>query len=1559
MAVQMTEEQFNQLLQRIQAPQAPQQQRSAAALGHMKPLDMGADKMRRLKKFNEWLEEAENRMRYIGATADEERISLLRSWGGQDLVNFMKLHAKVLFEPIPPKPDTTPPTPEIPKDTYAQTITKIRAELQRLVNRTLAMHELLTSKQGNRPWLEFYAEIETKARNLEFDTRPYTHKDAVKDALIMGMTDKKLMERALAEDPSHDTLMLWGQAREAGKEGVHNLSGGHSSANRIENFDDMSETEIEDMIETLSVMKIKKQGRYSGRPRRELPRPQTNPCKNCLSDYHPPGRCPANGKECFACGGSNHFSRSENCPKSRNTLKRVQYESNDTSEDYAETAMSHGNFPRENGVIQMISTVGRLATSQKSKDVTIKIGGVAQTLFTDTGSDKTIIPPSHYNSKMGRLVTADTRLRAWGSDRLLDVRGMVHTKLETEKGATTNTKVYVVSGYQPEPLLGDADAEALGFVVFNRDGREPTQEEQTKTVNTTHCIPEKVRQGLEVQVVTNRPGNPAISKEWYNKTLDMVQSYKGSVFQEKKVGMLECQPVSLPTDPQYKPTQPRFRNVPLHYQKKVSNLLSFLRENDVIEDVDPKEINDCILNVVITDKSDGDIRMNIDNTPLNPGMKRTKYHIQTPQEIRHELKEARIFSEMDMGWGFHHILLDQEARKGAVFQTHEGIHRMKRLYFGPTAASGIFHNEIRKAFTGLAGVTTLHDNILISGRTEEEHYHNLENCLKRCQERGIILKLSKSTFCKEEVKWFGRTFTPYGVAADQQKINSIKEKGRPHNIEDVRSLLMACQYNAKFTFDNPAVTESYEEITAPLRSLLKRNASFHWGNNEEESYQKLMNIMTSETTLRPYNINRKTHFIADASPVGMQASIYQEDERGTWLPVDHLSRALTPTEQKYSPIEKESLAQSWGMEHFRFYLIGSAFTSWCDHKPLIPLYNNRQSAVSKRIARHREQVQDLKYTMMHLPGKENPCDYGSRHPLPIEQLEENEKEKLGLNTGNEIYVRKLYLSTEDSPRALTIEDIKLTAMKDPTYNLLIKCIKNGQAGNRTTKDGGYHPVWNELCVDEDVVLKGNKIVIPDAEMFPGSGNLRTRILDIAHEGHQGCSAMKQYLRSVAWFPGMDKAVERKVSECIACQASTRTNHRDPLIPSTLPSGPWEKLSADHWGPLPDGKHLLVVIDEFSRYPEVAVVKGTSAEANIPALDEMFARHGFCRRLKSDGGPPFNGNENHTLQQYFRWAGITHKTTVSAEDPEANGLAEAFMKHLTKIYHTALIERRNPEAELNKHLRIYRATPHPTTGKPPSLLLFGRNIQTRLPTHTNHLTVENIAEHIDEARQCEVKEKEKQKMYKDNKPYVKPHRIHEGDQLLLSQIKTKLKPPYNPKPYTATNVRGHQITATRDNKIITRDAQKWKRITPSTPLNYSQINMKENQAIYAKENTSAEPLGYHVNDINHATRRQQQHQDPYREPNNEDVNNQLDPRDQAAPLRNDDAPPPRLYPERNRQRPDYMGVARDEARPPPQLYPERVAQIIEGSDSILHKTRRSVTNIIKLRQQLRRKRNKTV
>ena len=91
------------------------------------------------------------------------------------------------------------------------------------------------------------------------------------------------------------------------------------------------------------------------------------------------------------------------------------------------------------------------------------------------------------------------------------------------------------------------------------------------------------------------------------------------------------------------------------------------------------------MNTVITDKKDSDqIRMNLDTTPWNPGMKRTKFHVQTPQEIRHELKEAKIFTEMDMGWAYHQCPIDEETKDRSIFQTHEGLHRICLLYTSPS-----------------------------------------------------------------------------------------------------------------------------------------------------------------------------------------------------------------------------------------------------------------------------------------------------------------------------------------------------------------------------------------------------------------------------------------------------------------------------------------------------------------------------------------------------------------------------------------------------------------------------------------------------------------------------------------------------------------------------------------------------------------------------------------------------------------------------------------------------------------------------------------------------------
>ena len=57
-------------------------------------------------------------------------------------------------------------------------------------------------------------------------------------------------------------------------------------------------------------------------------------------------------------------------------------------------------------------------------------------------------------------------------------------------------------------------------------------------------------------------------------------------------------------------------------------------------------------------------------------MRRSNFHVRTPQEICHDLKEANVFPEMDMGWGYHQIELEEEFKTRAIFQTEKRFGRI-------------------------------------------------------------------------------------------------------------------------------------------------------------------------------------------------------------------------------------------------------------------------------------------------------------------------------------------------------------------------------------------------------------------------------------------------------------------------------------------------------------------------------------------------------------------------------------------------------------------------------------------------------------------------------------------------------------------------------------------------------------------------------------------------------------------------------------------------------------------------------------------------------------------
>ena len=103
----------------------------------------------------------------------------------------------------------------------------------------------------------------------------------------------------------------------------------------------------------------------------------------------------------------------------------------------------------------------------------------------------------------------------------------------------------------------------------------------------------------------------------------------------------------------------------------------------------------------------------------------------------------------------------------------------------------------------------------------------------------------------------------------------------------------------------------------------------------------------------------------------------------------------------------------------------------------------------------------------------------------------------------------------------------------------------------------------------------------------------------------------------------------------------------------FPPWPWHTVNIDFCGPFPGGAYLLVVIDAYSRFPELEIVSSTSAQSTILKLKSIVATHGRPEVLKSDDGPPF---QSHAFHQFLKDHGIKHKPSTPLS-PQGNGEAK--------------------------------------------------------------------------------------------------------------------------------------------------------------------------------------------------------------------------------------------------------------------------------------------------------------
>ena len=226
--------------------------------------------------------------------------------------------------------------------------------------------------------------------------------------------------------------------------------------------------------------------------------------------------------------------------------------------------------------------------------------------------------------------------------------------------------------------------------------------------------------------------------------------------------------------------------------------------------------------------------------------------------------------------------------------------------------------------------------------------------------------------------------------------------------------------------------------------------------------------------------------------------------------------------------------------------------------------------------------------------------------------------------------------------------------------------------------------------------------------------------------HPGVTRLLHYVRTKN-LPYSTTDVKRATSTCKVCaevKPQFYKSEQNRLIKATQPM---ERLSLDFKGPISSinsNKYLLVIVDEYSRFPFVYPCKNTASSTVINCLENLFSLTGIPSYIHSDNASSF---KSHELKQYLLKRGIASSKS-SIYNPAGNGQAEKTVGTVWKAVQLALRTRNLPmshyEYVLNDVLHSLRsllcvsinATPHERFFNFPRRSGTGKSLPTWLTCH---------------------------------------------------------------------------------------------------------------------------------------------------------------------------------------------------------------------------------------------------
>ena len=837
------------------------------------------------------------------------------------------------------------------------------------------------------------------------------------------------------------------------------------------------------------------------------------------------------------------------------------------------------------------------------------------------------------------------------------------------------------------------------------------------------------------------------------------------------------------------PIRQHARRMPPYQRSEVKELLENMLSRDVIQPSNSPWASP----IVVVRKKDGSARFCVDYRKLNSITHKDAYPLPRIDDTLDTLAGSQWFSTLDLVSGYWQVEVAENDRAKTAFITQEGLFEFKVMPFGLCNAPATFQRLMNLVLAGVQWSECLVylDDIIVLGKSYEDHLRNLSTVLHKLQCANLRLKLPKCNFCRKEVLYLGHKVSREGVSTDPAKVEKVTNWPTPTSTQEVQQFLGLSSYYRKFI-------KNFASIARPLQRLTERGRAFAWTTECANSFAVLKQQLTSAPILVFPDCSKLFILDTDASQDGIGAVLSQIHD-GAERVVAYASRSMTKAERKYCVTRKELLAVVSFTKLFRPYLLGHPFQLRTDHGSLTWLQNFKDPC--GQLARWLEQLQEFDFEIIHRRGvKHQNADALSRRPCQQCQRPDSECDASRNTVVNDVvcvsqvplFEPRLSSMATQVQGSEPDESIREVQLADPIIGPVLRAKEEGKPPTaELTTASNYHTrqlvqQWDQLTIKDGILYRNfesNDGTKHTLRMIVPS-QLQEKVLREVHggrlSGHLGETKTLLRSRERFYWPGMSRSVSDWCRTCPSCAARKGTGQRRRGALHNVKTGyPLELIAMDIVGPFPPSKsgnkYILVVSDYFTKWVEAFGIPSQDAVTVANCIvDSVFCRWGLPSQLHSDMGAQF---ESLIIKEISKILCI-NKTHTTPYHPQCDGLVERLNRTILAMLATMVNDHGSSwEDHLPKVCFAYNTSTHTSTGYTPFYMMYGR--EAKIPadivygtpaeqpqTHSQYAS--NLRQSLEKAYSQARKEMntaaQRQKSLYDKKVHGEPYKV--GDLVWL-------------------------------------------------------------------------------------------------------------------------------------------------------------------------------------------------